>query len=66
MKFSMSGPGVPERATFAGSADDVRRMIDDCRQGPPGSRVDAIEEREGTADELMLRSGYRFALLPTV
>jgi len=40
-------------------------MIDDCRQGPPGSRVDAIEEREGSADELMLRSGYRFATLPT-
>jgi acylphosphatase len=52
-------------ALFAGSADEVRAMIDDCRQGPPGSRVDAIEEREGSADELMLRSGYRFATLPT-
>jgi acylphosphatase len=53
-------------AVFAGSADDVRAMIEECRQGPPGSRVDAIEEREGTPEELMLRSGYRFAMLPTV
>jgi acylphosphatase len=52
-------------AIFAGSESDVRAMIDDCRQGPPGSRVDAIEERDGSADELMLRSGYRFATLPT-
>jgi acylphosphatase len=53
-------------AIFAGSENEVRAMIDDCRKGPPGSRVDAIEEREGTAEELMLRSGYRFAMLPSV
>jgi acylphosphatase len=53
-------------AIFAGSENDVRAMIDDCRKRPPGSRVDAMEEREGTAEELMLRSGYRFAMLPTV
>jgi acylphosphatase len=53
-------------ALFAGSDGAVRTMIDECRQGPPGSRVDAIEEREGSADELMLRAGYRFAMLPTV
>ena len=35
-------------AVFAGSADDVRAMIEDCRQGPPGSRIDAIEERDGS------------------
>lgn len=53
-------------AIFAGSESNVRAMIDDCRTGPPGSRVDAIDERDGSADELMLRSGYRFAMLPTV
>jgi acylphosphatase len=52
-------------AVFAGGEGDVRAMINECRVGPPGSRVDAIEEREGTAEELMLRSGYRFAMLPT-
>jgi acylphosphatase len=53
-------------AVFAGEAQIVREMIDLCRQGPPGSRVDAIEEREATSDELDLRGGYRFALLGTV
>ncbi len=52
-------------AVFAGEAQAVREMIDLCRQGPPGSRVDAIEEREGTAEELDLRGGYRFAMLGT-
>jgi acylphosphatase len=52
-------------ALFAGEAQAVRAMIDLCRQGPPGSRVDAIEEREGTAEELAMRGGYRFAVLGT-
>lgn len=52
-------------AVFAGEAQAVREMIDLCRQGPPGSRVDAIEEREGTAEELDLRGGYSFAMLGT-
>jgi acylphosphatase len=53
-------------ALFAGEARIVREMIDLCRQGPPGSRVDAIEEREGTAEEFDLRGGYRFAVLETL
>lgn len=53
-------------AVFAGEAQIVREMIDLCRKGPPGSRVDAIEEREGTAAEFDLRGGYRFAVLGTV
>lgn len=52
-------------AVFAGDAQIVREMIDLCRQGPPGSRVDAIEEREATAEEFALRGGYRFAVLGT-
>jgi acylphosphatase len=52
-------------AVFAGSADAVRAMIEDCRKGPPGSRVDAIDEREGASEELLLRGGYQFAMLPT-
>jgi acylphosphatase len=53
-------------AVFAGASLTVREMIDLCRKGPPGSRVDAIEEREGTSDEFDLRGGYRFAMLGTV
>jgi acylphosphatase len=52
-------------ALFAGEPQTVREMIDLCRQGPPGSRVDAIEEREATAEELEMRGGYRFAVLGT-
>jgi acylphosphatase len=51
---------------LAGEADAVREVIDLCRKGPPGARVDAIAAREGSADELDLRGGYRFAMLPTV
>jgi len=52
-------------AVFSGSAQVVREMIDLCRQGPPGARVDAIEEREATTEEFELRGGYRFAMLAT-
>jgi acylphosphatase len=52
-------------ALFAGEPRTVREMIDLCRQGPPGSRVDAIEEREASSEELELRGGYRFAVLAT-
>lgn len=53
-------------AVFAGEDWMVREMIELCRQGPPGARVDAIEEREATAEEFGLRGGYRFAVLGTV
>jgi acylphosphatase len=53
-------------AVFSGEAGIVREMIDLCRSGPPGSRVDAIAEREGTVEELDLRGGYRFAMLGTI
>jgi acylphosphatase len=53
-------------AVFGGEEQIVREMIDLCRQGPPGSRVDAIEEREATPAEFDLRCGYRFAVLGTV
>ena len=52
-------------ALFAGEPRTVREMIDLCRQGPPGSRIDAIEEREASSEELELRGGYRFAVLAT-
>jgi hypothetical protein len=32
-------------------------MIAECRRGPPGARVDAIDEREATSDEIALRRG---------
>ena len=54
-------------ALFAGTEADVRAMIDVCRRGPPGARIDAIDQRTGTADELALRRGGEdFSVLATV
>jgi acylphosphatase len=53
-------------ALFAGTAEDVKEMIAECRNGPPGSRIDTIAERDGTPEELALRGGESFAVLRTV
>jgi acylphosphatase len=53
-------------ALFAGPSDVVATMLDACRQGPPGARVEAIDEREATQDDLALRrSGELFSVLMT-
>ena len=44
-------------ALFGGAEDEVAAMIAECRRGPPGARVDAIDQREATADEIALRRG---------
>ena len=54
-------------ALFVGPADAVAAMIAACHQGPRGSRVDGIDQRDGTAEELKLRRrGDLFSVLPTV
>ena len=45
-------------ALFAGPADVVAAMLDACRQGPPGARVEAIDEREATHRRLSSGAGY--------
>lgn len=53
-------------ALFVGAVDAVAAMIAACRQGPRGSRVEAVDQRDGTADELALRRrGELFSVLPT-
>jgi acylphosphatase len=53
-------------ALFAGPPDAVAAMITACHQGPRGSRVDGIDQRDGTAEELKLRRGGElFSVLPT-
>jgi acylphosphatase len=53
-------------ALFVGSADAVAAMIAACREGPRGSRVDSVDQRDGTAAELALvRPGDVFSVLPT-
>ena len=54
-------------ALFAGPPDAVAAMIEACREGPGGSRVDAIDQRDGTAEEFSLRRrGELFSMLPTL
>jgi acylphosphatase len=54
-------------ALFLGPPDVVAAMITACTQGPRGSRVDGIDQRDGTAEELALRRrGELFSVLPTV
>jgi acylphosphatase len=54
-------------AMFSGEADDVTAMIAHCRRGPPGSRVEAIDQREATPDEIALRRGDElFSVLRSV
>ena len=53
-------------ALFAGPPAVIAEMIEVCRRGPFSARVDAIDQREGSADELKLRlPGRSFSELPT-
>ena len=54
-------------ALFAGPEELVLTMIELCRHGPPGARVRAIDQREGSSDELALRRrGELFSVLGSV
>ena len=44
-------------ALFIGENDAVLAMIEACRRGPPGARIDFVDHREAGADELALRRG---------
>jgi acylphosphatase len=52
-------------AVFAGPPEAVVQMIEACRRGPPGGRVDTVDVRDGTNDELAARGQERFAVLST-
>jgi acylphosphatase len=53
-------------AVFAGQAEAVDAMIEACGRGPPAARVEAVDQRDASADELALRNpGAPFSLLPT-
>jgi len=53
-------------AVFAGSNEVVAAMVEACRRGPRGARVEALDQRAGTPDDLALRRpGELFSVLPT-
>ena len=51
-------------AVLAGDADAVTAMIEACRRGPMGARVDALDQRAGSEDDLKpRRAGELFSVL---
>jgi len=57
---------LPDRrveAVFEGEKDDVERLIEFCRRGPPGARVNHVEVRwerySGEFRGFRIRYGYR-------
>jgi acylphosphatase len=54
-------------AVFAGAADVVTAMVEACRRGPTGARVDALHAMEAGDDLLKRRRpGELFSVLGTV
>jgi acylphosphatase len=51
-------------ALLAGPEEVVLTMIELCRDGPPGARVEAVDQREaGTTDLALRRPGELFSVL---
>jgi acylphosphatase len=51
-------------AVFSGEATVVAGMIEACRRGPDAARVDALDQRDGSADDLKpRRPGEVFSVL---
>jgi acylphosphatase len=53
-------------AVFAGPAKSVEGMIEDCRFGPLPARVDTLDQRESSEEDLKGRApGELFSVLAT-
>jgi len=53
-------------AVFAGALEKVDAIIEACRRGPYSARVEQIDQRDGTEDELKRRApGDVFSMLST-
>ena len=54
-------------ALFIGLEADVLAMIEDCRCGPPGGRVEFVDHREaGPAEVALRRRDELFSVLGTI
>jgi acylphosphatase len=58
--------GITVEAVFEGAAGAVEAVIEVCGRGPRSATVDAVDQRDADADELALRRGEAFAVLPTI
>jgi acylphosphatase len=53
-------------AVFAGAPEKVEAVIAACQRGPYAARVDTLDQRNGSAEELALRApGEAFSVLAT-
>lgn len=57
---------ISVEAVFAGPGEVVATVIEVCRMGPPAARVDALDQRDGTPQELALGTPGSFVRLSTV
>jgi acylphosphatase len=54
-------------AVLAGPVEEVEMMVETCRRGPWSARVEGIEQREGTSEQLaQRRAGENFSVLATI
>jgi len=54
-------------AVLAGPPDAVAAMVAACRRGPSSARVEAVDARAASPDDLAARrAGEKFSVLPTV
>jgi acylphosphatase len=58
-------PDGTVEALFAGPHEAVEAMLEACREGPPGARVEAIDKSACTPDHSALRRAGEFLVLPT-
>ena len=53
-------------AVLIGPAETVAAVIEQCRKGPPASRVEGIDHSDATPQQRALYEGSGFEVLPTV
>ena len=54
-------------ALFAGPQEEVEEMIEACRKGPWSAKVEGLEERKGTPEQLAQRRlAEKFSVLSTI
>ena len=53
-------------ALFVGSSDNVEAMIANCRDGPPGARVDEVVRETPAAESIEETGAAGFRQLPTL